>query len=463
MADHQLAHQRPAVSTALAYYLPAALVILLALAASFSPWAVPALALFLVLPLIIKRPLVLVAVLALVLPINRWSFDVGFYLRPYHILVLLALPLYLWYWAAGKLPAIRFNLVDLALVAFLACCLLSFAVSSELSWSLRKLMSLVWVALLYLTIRLLVQTKAALRVMITVAGISMGLFAAGGLLVMALFVQRGLFSDLVPIPEGITPRLAYLHTDANFYGMYIAIYLIFAIVLLLRYPRVHPWLKALLVVLLGSNLVLAFSRGAFLAFVLILPAILFVFRRHISRRGFLVVLLLLAAGALIVAVLLPQSVWFSQWQRLAGTLEQIGVGRESRLAIFTYTLGNIVRHPFLGLGLGTSRAWHTSIMYAHNLFLEVLQDAGLVGMAGYLFLISSVALMGLRAYRRSSDDYLKAVLAAALFALGFFHLQALTLNAVQDVMLWALIGLIVAVVVIADRQSRDSHHACRPV
>ena len=53
---------------------------------------------------------------------------------------------------------------------------------------------------------------------------------------------------------------------------------------------------------------------------------------------------------------------------------------------------------------------------------------------------------------RCSDSYLQSVAGALLVAMLYFHFQALTLNAVQDVMLWALMGLIVAVAIIAEKQ-----------
>jgi len=81
--------------------LPAVAVVILALVACKSPWAAVSMVVFLgAAALTLSCPHVLVILLAIVLPISRAPY-VGFYLRPYHAVALVALPLLLWYWAAG--------------------------------------------------------------------------------------------------------------------------------------------------------------------------------------------------------------------------------------------------------------------------------------------------------------------------------------------------------------------------
>jgi len=339
----------------------------------------------------------------------------------------------------------------------LTCCLLSFSASSDIYWSMRKSASLIWLVLLYIAIRGLLHSKEALRKAINAAGLSMGLLAIGGLIVMVLFITRQMFTELVPISAGLTPRLAYLHADPNFYGMYVGIYLIFALVFLLRYPTVNPWLKGVLILLLCTNLILAFSRGAFLAFAVILPLILFILRQHISRRTVLLATLLLALVILAIVITVPQWIWLPQWNRLVQTYAQISTGQAPRIAQLRYAWGVFSRHPLLGVGIGVSRTWYYYLKYAHNMFLEIILDTGIVGLIGYLLMIGSVVTMGVRAYRWTSDDYLKTVLGAALMALTFFHLQALTLNTLQDVMLWVMMGLIVATAIVVEKQNKLLH------
>ncbi len=437
--------------------LPAVAIITLALVACQSPWAAVSVVVLLgAAALTLSCPYVLVILLAMVLPISRAPY-VGFYLRPYHAVALVALPMLLWYRAAGKIPALRLNWADLSIVAFLTCCLLSFSASSDIYWSMRKSASLIWLVLLYIAIRGLLHSKEALRKAINAAGLSMGLLAIGGLIVMLLFITRQIFTELVPIPAGLTPRLAYLHTDPNFYGMYVGIYLIFALVFLLRYPTVNPWLKGVLILLLCTNFILAFSRGAFLALAAVLPLGLFIFRRHISRRAVLLTALLLGLVVLAIIITVPQWLWLPQWNRLVQTPVQIITGKAPRIAQLGYAWQVFGRHPLFGVGIGVSRTWYYYLRYAHNMFLEIMLDTGIVGLIGYLLMIGSVVTMGVRAYRRTSDDYLKTVLGAVLIALTFFHLQALTLNTLQDVMLWAMMGLIVATAVVVEKQNKLLH------
>lgn len=454
---HQANHIAMRTPRWLDILLPAVAVVILALVACKSPWAaVSVVVLLAALALTLNDPCVLVILLAVVLPISRTVY-VGFYLRPYHVVALLALPILLWYWAAGKIPALRLNLADLGIVVFLTCCLLSFSVSSDLYWSMRKSASLIWLVLLYIAIRGLFHSKKELRKAINTAGFSMGLFAAGGVIVMALFITRQMFAELVPIIGRLTPRLAYLHLDPNYYSMCLGVYFIFALVFLLRYPMVHPWLKGLLISLLSVNLILAFSRGALIALAVVVPLTLFVYRRHISRRAVVILILLIALAILAVAIAIPPWVWLTQWNRFVTTFAEISARTAPRIQQLRYAWKAFTSHPLLGVGIGVSRTWLPWVQAAHNTFLEIVVDTGIVGLLGYTFMVGSVAWMGVRAYRRASDDYLKAVLGAALMALTFFHLQALTLNALREVALWASMGLIVAVAVLVEKQNRLLH------
>lgn len=457
MSDHTLANRR-LTRSGVSEHLPAiAAVVVLALLAAQQPAAAAVLLVAVVGGLLLSAsPLAAVGLLVVVIPLSRWAPHVGFYLRPYYLVALLVLMLCTWYWASGRLRMIRLNTADMGVVVFLGCCLLSFLVSDELGWSVRKLMSLVWVGLVYVALRAAIETKAALRTAIATAGVSMGIYAFGGLLVMVLFIQRQMFADLLFIYG--PPRLSYLNTDPNYYALHVGSYLIFTLVMLLLQPRSHVWAKWLLILLLGSNLLLTLSRGAFLALVVVLAVIAVTQRKHISRCSALLTLLVGGAVVIVVAMSTPSWVRQHQWERLVGTAQKVATGEDTRVSQFRSAWHNFKTSPILGVGIGVSRAWEQYWRHAHSIVLEILQDAGLVGLAGYLVMVGTVVGMGLRVRRRSSDPYLRAVATASLFALLYFHLQSLTLNTTQDVMLWALMGLIVAVAIVAERQQQTEHN-----
>lgn len=404
-----------------------------------------------VLVLLLKSPAAAAGLLVIVLPLNRWAPYVGFYLRPYYLAAMLVLMLYVWYWASGQLRPVRLNMADIAVAGFFVCCMLSFLVSSELGWSVRKLMSLVWVSLVYLAIRVAIQNKKTLQTVIASAGVSMGLLAAGGVLVAILFLQRQMFPNLVLAYFGL-PRLTYLNTDPNYYALHVGTYLAFTLALLLLQPRSGVRAKWLLIVLLGMNVTLTLSRGATLALLALLLTMAVVFRARISRRMAVVAVIVVVCVAVIGAAFTPTWVWMYQWERLVGTVQDLTTGQDLRLPQFQAAWNNFIASPILGIGIGVSRAWEQYWRHAHCIVLEILQDTGLVGFIGYVLMVGTVVRMGLQVVRRCSDSYLQSVAGALLVAMLYFHFQALTLNAVQDVMLWALMGLIVAVAIIAEKQ-----------
>jgi O-antigen ligase len=406
--------------------------------------------------LVLKSPAAAASLMLIVLPLVRWAPHVGFYLRPYYLVAMFVLMLCIWYWATGRLRGMRLNMADMAVVGFFTCCLLSFAVSSDMGNSVRKLMSLLLVSLVYVAIRVVIQSKSTLQTAINSAGVSILILAAGGVLVPILYMQRQMFSSLMFAHRAV-PRLSYVHTDPNYYALHVGTYMTFIAVLLLLQPRTVPRVKWLLLLLLGLNLLLTLSRGGVVALIAVLAIMAVALRRHISGRAIILAVLFVAFVLAIVAMSVPRWLWLHQWERLTGTAQEVSIGADPRVGQFQAAWSNIKASPVLGVGIGVSWGWAKFWRHSHCIVLEILQDAGLIGLAGYLLMVGTVVMMSLRVVRRCEDPYLHSASIAALFALLYFHIQALTLDAVQDVMLWALLGLNVAIAIVAQGQQQDQH------
>jgi O-antigen ligase len=178
---------------------------------------------------------------------------------------------------------------------------------------------------------------------------------------------------------------------------------------------------------------MSWSRGAWLGF----AAALVVVNLARSRQGALV----FAAVVLVVAVmglvggfgLLPASVM----ERLTSFLPFVGVQDVRAIEVTDDNYASIERlahwqsaldmwrdHPWLGVGFGNYEAaysryalpkWPLALGHAHNYYLNVAAEAGLIGLIAYLLLWGTAFWQTWRAFGGATDTYGKAL---ALGALG---------------------------------------------
>ena len=220
--------------------------------------------------------------------------------------------------------------------------------------------------------------------------------------------------------------------------------------------------------LVGLTVVLTFSRGAALAAAVV--AVLMV--RHFRIRP-AVLLVLVVVVALLVPVL-PQG-----YTQRIGSLTQSSTGANGQVADSSLsgrqrTLGAGLRmfadHPILGVGLGNylghepayagSATLSTAMggTPAHNLYVEVAAETGIVGLTLLLLLIAG-GFQAVRSSRRRALALGQPALAEALWALqigmvGYF-LAALFIHAAYARYMWLLLGIAFATgnLALDDRQA----------
>jgi len=121
---------------------------------------------------------------------------------------------------------------------------------------------------------------------------------------------------------------------------------------------------------------------------------------------------------------------------------------ENRLLYYKYTLGLIKDYPWLGSGLGTyvkainrylCKDFYVIIGHAHNDYLEMAGEAGLVG--GGALILSGFLLFGLgiKRYFKSSDSLTRGLSLGALMgvlALFFHSLTDFSLRLPGNVIVW---------------------------
>ena len=226
----------------------------------------------------------------------------------------------------------------------------------------------------------------------------------------------------------------------------------------LRIPPLRRMLAGAGAMVLGSAIGLTQSRSAWLG----LLAGLLVFLVLGWRWGRWVAIALVIMSALAWLVwrddqvthqLLVDVVSGSGPRTALGSLSLKG-----RLGIWAHTLECIRSHPLFGCGVGTFRLWDatpsavqtvydTGTPHAHNVFLQVAYDAGLVGLLAYLALVI-VAMRYAWAGYRGATGLAYAVAVGGLVALISYHVYGLTdvvaLGAKPGVLFWGLLGMIAA-------------------
>jgi putative inorganic carbon (hco3(-)) transporter len=208
-----------------------------------------------------------------------------------------------------------------------------------------------------------------------------------------------------------------------------------------------------IVLLLVATLALAQSRGAYVA--LGVSGLVWLALRWPRAARVVVPLVLVAAlaGGSLVG-----------WQTIADELTtgEASSGLDQRVEIWSRALYAIQDFPFTGLGLGTFERV-VAILYplflirggtaphAHNLFLQVAVDLGLLGLVAYLALLGltfSCGLSAYRAFRRQGRGDLAGLCGGGIAGLVGMCVHGLIDATTWGLKLafipWAVMGLVVA-------------------
>ena len=249
------------------------------------------------------------------------------------------------------------------------------------------------------------------------------------------------------VPVGNFPRISSTFVSASMFCNYLTV--TFAILAACRWlnwisPRVSIALVASCILCLAFTVSIALG-GFFLA------GGLLVWHRRSEPAARIFGLSLAIVNAIAFIVISPFSlprpdVHYSTEHLFFGFLAP-----SSRLLVWTDAANRLVEHPILGSGVGTSVAavayrnsegnW-SLLTDAHNMFLNVAGQAGIIGLIALLFVIWSV----LRAGLRSSDAGLTPIRVTLVIAfVAAFLYDGLTGSFENARHLWILIGLILAV------------------
>ena len=221
-------------------------------------------------------------------------------------------------------------------------------------------------------------------------------------------------------------------------------------------------LFAALSILLVVNLALSYSWGSVAFGVGVI--FLIIMRIRVSKRRVLAtaiaicgLLLFVLMGALVMLGPTPQltqNTWAARYTRMA---EIANPSVFIRLFMYGKTIPLVLDHPLLGTGPGTFIYAFTQYRpvqriglwnYAHNDYLQIASEMGLIGLGAFLFLVITALTKGFKA-RKSTSNFNKAIILGALAGIlsilthGFFdgNLSILPANILY---FYVVIGVLVS-------------------
>ncbi len=328
----------------------------------------------------------------------------------------------------------------LALAAFLGVCVLSITMSRHMPQSLKGLIGK-WLEYL-----LFFVFVADLGAQDGVGRRCAAVLSAGSVFVIVEAVWqeifgRGLFLGYrLMVYERITGPYENPIDLATYLMVIVPLLLALAVLQRRRLARAGLWiLVGALLLCLGRTL----AFGAWLSFGAALAWLMW--REPALRRpAFLTgIAILLAAGF----VMLRRGNWF--------LISLSDVGTKDRIFMWQAALRMILDRPLLGHGINTFMANYLDYWvggeqqprYAHNCYLQMAAETGVVGLAAFLWLLWLVfarMARALRASRGSGDRVLLAGLAAGLVAFAIQAGYDTNFYAMRQVaMFWVLAGLAV--------------------
>lgn len=266
------------------------------------------------------------------------------------------------------------------------------------------------------------------------------------------------------VPEGVYRRAQGIFYDANALGNFCAMMLALILALggaarrALHIRRPLAWLPA---PFLAAALVLSFSRSSVLNLLVAGGLLAWLRRRALVRRRAVAAAAALAAVCILSIALLAPAFGVRFGQRLQFTVSEFfsrpNEVLSTRLDSWRFLLGFLADHPLhLLFGIGYKSLPYTGYfahtVVADNMYLSVLVEAGIPGLAALLFFCGVVLAYSWRLARH--EDAVVAALGSFLFA--FWCGEMLQMLSVDALTYWRVTPVYFALLGLAIRRSRQA-------
>jgi O-antigen ligase/Tfp pilus assembly protein PilF len=231
-----------------------------------------------------------------------------------------------------------------------------------------------------------------------------------------------------------------LFGNVNYFAEYLIVPLSIAVPLFfISNNRIKKVLLLIGILSMGITLIVTLTRGSYIAFAIALIFMVFLLLlsggKGIIKRNKKIILLLLTA--VIIATLLfiipnplnkPGTVFSTIKERISISQFTQGQSIIRRFAIWKFTIPMIKDHPLLGSGLGTYK--YNSLRYqavffeqgqnrslypygfatkAHNEYLQLWAEIGIIGLAIFIWLMITYFNYGIRYLKRENNKQKKGI------------------------------------------------------
>ncbi|PZS05685.1 MAG: hypothetical protein DLM70_06055, partial [Chloroflexi bacterium] len=232
------------------------------------------------------------------------------------------------------------------------------------------------------------------------------------------------------------------------------------------------WWSGVSLLLIVGALLASESRGALIAGLLAGVVVVGCIARPLARLAWTGLLALVAGGLLASFGLVPLGPFARLLNAVGlggiafGDVNDANYSAVERAAHWLAGVRMFSAHPLLGVGIGNyeiaypdfhPRGWYAALAHAHNYYINVAAEAGIVGLTAYALLAGSALWYSYAAKERVHGTLARVAVLGALGAL-----VATSIHNLFDVLyvhgMAALVGLLVALVTVATRlQSRYAH------
>jgi len=216
-----------------------------------------------------------------------------------------------------------------------------------------------------------------------------------------------------------------------------------------------------LAALIGSvGVYLSLSRGAGLG---LFVGIIFLCIVKKSKLIIASLVLLLVAYSFVM----PKNI--KEWAKSVNFNPMILLTCQTRISIYQNTMNMISQHPFIGVGVNTfsknygkyKRADVEAVtktpdtIYAHNSFLQMAGEMGLLGLGVFLVFLFFVFKSAWQGFKKNTDPFLKAFSISVFASIFAYLINGLTETSLYHsrlvIIFWFLIGLGLALGKISNR------------